>query len=336
MQAFEDEGVLDHARMLGADVLGPGLAEIAERHPSVGEVRGLGAFWAIELVRDRETREPLVPFNAAGAGRRADEGGGRRPASSVGVVPFAAMNRLNVVPPVNTPVDDVEAGPGPHRRGPRPSPTPTSPPDTTRSFERLTIGYVDVRRSRFAASPRARTRSSRADGRQRRPTRRSVRAGCCAAPTMTGRRGAQAPTPHQECLVPLESNVDIAPATGKLGVLLPGMGAVGTTFIAGCLAIRKGLAKPIGSLTQMGTIRIGPAHRRQRAADQRLRPAGRARRPRVRRLGRVPRRRLRRRHPGRRARRAPARAARRRAAGHPADARRVRAGVRAATCTATT
>ncbi len=50
---------------------------------------------------------------------------------------------------------------------------------------------------------------------------------------------------------------DIAPATGKLGILLPGMGAVATTFIAGVLAIRKGLAKPIGSLTQMGTIRIG-------------------------------------------------------------------------------
>lgn len=51
--------------------------------------------------------------------------------------------------------------------------------------------------------------------------------------------------------------VDVAPASGKLGVLLPGMGAVGTTFIAGCLAIRKGLAAPVGSLTQIGTIRIG-------------------------------------------------------------------------------
>ncbi len=55
----------------------------------------------------------------------------------------------------------------------------------------------------------------------------------------------------------LEKNVEIAPASGKLGVLLPGMGAVGTTFISGVLAIRKGLAKPIGSLTQMGTIRLG-------------------------------------------------------------------------------
>jgi len=55
----------------------------------------------------------------------------------------------------------------------------------------------------------------------------------------------------------LESAVEIAPPKGKLGILLPGMGAVGTTFIAGVLAIRRGLAMPIGSLTQMGTIRIG-------------------------------------------------------------------------------
>src|SRR6187397_2984142 len=51
--------------------------------------------------------------------------------------------------------------------------------------------------------------------------------------------------------------VDIAPARGKLGVLLVGLGAVSTTTIAGVLAIRRGLAKPIGSLTQMGTVRLG-------------------------------------------------------------------------------
>ncbi|MCM3880613.1 MAG: inositol-3-phosphate synthase [Vicinamibacterales bacterium] len=52
-------------------------------------------------------------------------------------------------------------------------------------------------------------------------------------------------------------NVEIAPAKGKLGVLLVGLGAVSTTTIAGVLAIRKGLARPIGSLTQMGTVRLG-------------------------------------------------------------------------------
>ena len=49
----------------------------------------------------------------------------------------------------------------------------------------------------------------------------------------------------------------IQPATGRLGVMIPGMGAVATTFVAGVEAIRKGLARPIGSLTQMGTIRLG-------------------------------------------------------------------------------
>ncbi len=49
----------------------------------------------------------------------------------------------------------------------------------------------------------------------------------------------------------------IAPAEGRLGVLLPGMGAVATTFIAGVEAIRRGLSRPIGSLTQMGTVRLG-------------------------------------------------------------------------------
>jgi myo-inositol-1-phosphate synthase len=50
---------------------------------------------------------------------------------------------------------------------------------------------------------------------------------------------------------------EIAPAKGKLGILLVGLGAVSTTFIAGVIAVRKGIAKPIGSLTQMGTIRLG-------------------------------------------------------------------------------
>src|SRR5215475_5878697 len=55
----------------------------------------------------------------------------------------------------------------------------------------------------------------------------------------------------------MPTGIEIAPARGKLGVLLVGLGAVSTTTIAGVLAIRKGLAKPIGSLTQMGTVRLG-------------------------------------------------------------------------------
>jgi myo-inositol-1-phosphate synthase len=55
----------------------------------------------------------------------------------------------------------------------------------------------------------------------------------------------------------MQQPTQIKPAQGKLGILLPGMGAVGTTFIAGCLLARRGLAEPVGSLTQMGTIRLG-------------------------------------------------------------------------------
>ena len=50
---------------------------------------------------------------------------------------------------------------------------------------------------------------------------------------------------------------EITPAKGKLGIMIPGMGAVATTFVAGVEAVRKGISSPIGSLTQMGTIRLG-------------------------------------------------------------------------------
>jgi len=55
----------------------------------------------------------------------------------------------------------------------------------------------------------------------------------------------------------ISKGIAIEPAKGKLGIVLPGMGAVSSTFIAGVEAVKKGLAKPIGSLTQMGTIRLG-------------------------------------------------------------------------------
>ena len=57
--------------------------------------------------------------------------------------------------------------------------------------------------------------------------------------------------------MPDKEPVSIAPAEGKLGVLIPGMGAVTTTFIAGVEAIKRNLAKPIGSVTQMAAIRLG-------------------------------------------------------------------------------
>ena len=57
--------------------------------------------------------------------------------------------------------------------------------------------------------------------------------------------------------MPIQKGAEIAEPKGKLGVLLVGLGAVSTTFIAGVEAIKKGIAEPVGSLTQMGTIRLG-------------------------------------------------------------------------------
>ncbi|MFB7889746.1 aspartate aminotransferase family protein [Cellulosimicrobium cellulans] len=109
VRTFEDDRILERVRTLGADVIGKRLREIADRHPSVGEVRGLGFFWAVELVRDRETREPLVPFNASGPAAA--------PMAAVvaavkerGVWPFVHFNRLHVAPPLVTSAADLEHG----------------------------------------------------------------------------------------------------------------------------------------------------------------------------------------------------------------------------------
>ena len=106
---FKEEKIVEHARMLGTDIIGPALEKIKAKHPSVGDVRGLGVFWAIELVKNRETREPLVPFNAAGADAK--------PMMDLAAAckernlwPFTHFNRMHVVPPCNTPVEDIKSG----------------------------------------------------------------------------------------------------------------------------------------------------------------------------------------------------------------------------------
>lgn len=106
---FREEGIIEHARALGEDVIGPALRTLAEKHPSVGEVRGLGVFWALELVRNRETREPLVPFNAAGADA-APMNEFAAACKQRGLWPFTHFNRTHVVPPCTTSADEVREG----------------------------------------------------------------------------------------------------------------------------------------------------------------------------------------------------------------------------------
>ncbi|MEU4562618.1 aspartate aminotransferase family protein [Actinoplanes sp. NPDC023936] len=108
MEIFKEEGVIEHARMLGEDVIGPELSKIAAQHPSVGEVRGLGVFWAVELVKN-EDKTPLVPFNAGGKDA-APMNAVAAACKEKGLWPFVHFNRIHVVPPCTTSVDEVREG----------------------------------------------------------------------------------------------------------------------------------------------------------------------------------------------------------------------------------
>ena len=106
---FKEEKIVENAKNIGATVIGPELEKLKAKHPSIGEVRGLGVFWAIELVRNRETREPLVPFNAAGADAK--------PMLDIaaackkeGLWPFAHFNRMHIVPPCTVSADEIREG----------------------------------------------------------------------------------------------------------------------------------------------------------------------------------------------------------------------------------
>jgi len=98
---FKDEGIVEHARHLGTDIIGPTLEDFAARHPSVGDTRGLGVFWAIELVADRTTKAPL---DAAAMGKVITACKDR------GVWPFAPANRIHVVPPLTISDDELREG----------------------------------------------------------------------------------------------------------------------------------------------------------------------------------------------------------------------------------
>ncbi|WP_100809808.1 MULTISPECIES: aspartate aminotransferase family protein [unclassified Microbacterium] len=98
-EVFERDGILERVRDLGERVVEPRLRAMAERHASVGEVRGLGLFWAIELVKNPHTREPLVPYDAGGTDA-APMGALAAACKSAGLWPFTHVNRMHVAPPL--------------------------------------------------------------------------------------------------------------------------------------------------------------------------------------------------------------------------------------------
>ena len=95
IEAMESEGIIANAKSIGDDVLRPGLSALAEKHPVIGEVRGTGVFFALDLVKDRATKEELAPYGgtseamgALGAAMKAEE-----------LFPFMNYHRLHIVPP---------------------------------------------------------------------------------------------------------------------------------------------------------------------------------------------------------------------------------------------
>jgi taurine--2-oxoglutarate transaminase len=110
IEAFREEGIVENSAAMGG-VLADELAGLADRHPSIGDIRGLGLFWGLELVRNRETREPLVPFNAGG---EAAEPVTRimKAALDRGLYLFVHWNVVTIVPPLTITRDELDEGLG--------------------------------------------------------------------------------------------------------------------------------------------------------------------------------------------------------------------------------
>jgi taurine---2-oxoglutarate transaminase len=106
IEAMENEHIVENARHIGDDVLRPGLEELAKKHKIIGDVRGTGVFFALDLVTDRATKEPLAPY------------GGSSPAineilaacRAEGLLIFNNFHRLHVVPPCTITDDEARDG----------------------------------------------------------------------------------------------------------------------------------------------------------------------------------------------------------------------------------
>jgi taurine--2-oxoglutarate transaminase len=107
--AMQAEGTVAAAARLGTEILRPVLSELCDKHPSAGDVRGIGGLWTVELVRDRLTKEPLVPLGATGEANAPMAAFGKA-CLDRNLVPLIAGHRIHVAPPLN--LSDAEAATG--------------------------------------------------------------------------------------------------------------------------------------------------------------------------------------------------------------------------------
>jgi taurine--2-oxoglutarate transaminase len=91
---MHEEGIVENAERIGRDVLGPGLPALQDKHPVIGEVRGLGVFWALDLVTDRVSKEPIAPYRGTSPAMAALV----TACKDQGVLSFTNYHRLHAVP----------------------------------------------------------------------------------------------------------------------------------------------------------------------------------------------------------------------------------------------
>lgn len=106
LTAMEEEGTVENAERLGREVFAPAFADMQERHPSIGDVRGLGCFWALDLVVNRETKEELCPYGTVGPKVKAV----LAECAKNGLLVFNNMHRLHITPALNIPDEVAKEG----------------------------------------------------------------------------------------------------------------------------------------------------------------------------------------------------------------------------------
>lgn len=106
IDTMRDEQIVQNAAHIGETVLGPGLLALQERHSVIGEVRGLGVFWALDLVKNRETKEMIAPYGATSPAMTELISECKKR----GLLPFTNYNRLHVVPPCTITAEEAHSG----------------------------------------------------------------------------------------------------------------------------------------------------------------------------------------------------------------------------------
>jgi len=97
IDVMKSEKMVENAAFIGEKILGPGLHELAKKHQLIGDIRGVGAFWGVDIVTDRATRAPIAPYGGTSPAMNELVGACKKH----GLMPFSNFNRIHLNPPLN-------------------------------------------------------------------------------------------------------------------------------------------------------------------------------------------------------------------------------------------